>query len=1026
MGILNKIYSEYSSKFLSYLTNGLNFGNNKILPILNFTGYITGDGQPNIVVKLLENLPSDINIRKTAWITNISMVPVINKTTITSLEKRKSFKISGPNFNVKISTAEVLNKKTDYTNASKLSLSQSDQNTLNFYKSLTDLNVDYSDFSNFIIFSSAELRIKLFLNKKIKLAGLASQLEAYNSYSGSSNNSYTFDINSLKSQIQEVYSTFDGYDVYLNNQSFTTGSLTNSELTEYINSAAQYDFENRDNLVNNTPQYIKDSADNEDYHIFLLMIGHHFDNIYLYIDRAPLLQCNTATSASNDSVAAFSDLLLSQFGWKSTYGDANNIFSAKDIVKNSTKIKTISNRILNNLPILYKTKGTEECIRVLANIYGVPHNLLQIKEFGGNSTHALDTASYTYDYQYYFTKFKGGSEYILIPNSPDSSRAIEFKFRVNQEQDYPQNREILLLEEENSVWSVSIVRQVKTNTGVIKCNFPFAQIDSLIISDIPIFNGKIYSVLLNLEDLVGFDADGQAPKMLRFRVTQTENDHIVFDKCSHAILGNFDTDFFVSGSVINVGNYYTDNNFHGNIDKINIWTAPLTEQAYLDHCFNFESYNDYSPASTYKNLYFRYSTDYPYNLFSTSSFVSLPNANAYYAYNSVTGSAHNFQQTQVITKNCLPISSSSHPYQFDVVNIAQNIKTDNFGPNKYKNFKIHKTVETAIAQLSPLNKSTVNQFVTNDSNLIGVYISPFKVREDDMLNFLGNFDLMNIVGDPSNLYKNNYCELEGLRENYNTKNLAETVLYQEFYTLYKNYFDFSFFEAVKQIIPARCNLIAGLVIEPSILERSKYQNNQLVSTAMCLEAKAINKKDKIASGENLMLRVAGAQAPISKNGAEAIDNNNNFFGNYISDDKVLRRNSIYNISGSHLTFNSKTGRYENENIYVRSTKEYIKRSDNSVVTASFNNYNYATAQNNADYVSDFIAYPISHKSMAYNPLSKFAVVNLGKGNISASLFIKSQQTSLTTVDQNGIPDGSDPVQVTFVNNNINQITLTTL
>ena len=46
--------------------------------------------------------------------------------------------------------------------------------------------------------------------------------------------------------------------------------------------------------------------------------------------------------------------------------------------KTRNKLKTIWNRILQNLPILYKTKGTEECVRLLANIYGIPHNLLKV------------------------------------------------------------------------------------------------------------------------------------------------------------------------------------------------------------------------------------------------------------------------------------------------------------------------------------------------------------------------------------------------------------------------------------------------------------------------------------------------------------------------------------------------------------------------------------------------------------------------------------------------------------------------
>ena len=43
-------------------------------------------------------------------------------------------------------------------------------------------------------------------------------------------------------------------------------------------------------------------------------------------------------------------------------------------------------RILNNLPYLYKSKGTKRGLQATLATYGIGENLLRIKEFGGPPT----------------------------------------------------------------------------------------------------------------------------------------------------------------------------------------------------------------------------------------------------------------------------------------------------------------------------------------------------------------------------------------------------------------------------------------------------------------------------------------------------------------------------------------------------------------------------------------------------------------------------------------------------------------
>lgn len=764
------------------------------------------------------------------------------------------------------------------------------------------------------------------------------------------------------------------------------------------------------------------------------MIGHHFDNLYLYINKFPTLQnanglfsssFNTASFSNGASayVDSFANVLLEQFGWTpiSSFDSINitsTYLSGSNTIPEDRKLKTIWNRILQNLPIIYKTKGTEECVRLLSNIYGIPNSLLNVKEFGGNKVSAEDDSSYTFEKTYYLTKFNAETSEQLVLPSTTPLCGIEFKLKLDTNTIYPQNTPIKLARDYNGIWEIYLTKYVKDKYGSLTLDF-FG--NTLVIEDIPIFNGKIYNVLIKTIDTSNeFDSGEGFPRFFNFRVTCVEGDRIIFDSSKKQLFSATIANYFNTGSNIYFGNYATTY-FCGNIDKINLWKSELSDDAFLDHCKNFDAYNDYVPSSSYSNLFFRYSIEYPENLYSSSNSVAVANANKYYS--AYTASANNFNYTTVETVDCIPTSASVFPYQFDIVDINQNIKLNNVGPNKYKNTKIYKTTETAVARLMPNERSVISNSTRQDSNLIGVYVSPFKIRDDDMSNFIGNYDIMNEIGDPGQLYSNEYSGLKSLRNYYNTNNLSEKVLYQEFLTLYKNYFDGSFFETVKQLFPARAKIISGIIIEPSILERNKYQNRPIDSAiVMDLDPVMLDLK-RIPSSINVEQLNVDITSSVPKNGQETISHTNNFTYNYISDDVSQKRNSIFSISGSFCD-RDKTGSFANY-IISKKTKLYKIIGSSYDMNKYLTEYNISLSgsSNVAEYTLDVETYPKSHYSFKTNPLSGFSVNSFEDRSISSSVFVKSKQTTYTTVNEKGILDGGSPVQITSVNREINQISL---
>ena len=133
-----------------------------------------------------------------------------------------------------------------------------------------------------------------------------------------------------------------------------------------------------------------------------------------------------------------------------------------------------------------------------------------------------------------------------------------------------------------------------------------------------------------------------------------------------------------------------------------------------------------------------------------------------------------------------------------------------------------------MTQPSPIQSVARNlSQLTPDSNLLGVFVSPFKVKDDDIIDFLGDHNIVDDIADPGYLYESKYKSLETLSDTYYTYR-GETVLYQEFMTVFRSYFDTSVFDVIKNVIPARVKLLTGILIEPSILERPKYQYKPIV------------------------------------------------------------------------------------------------------------------------------------------------------------------------------------------------------
>lgn len=443
------------TQYQSYITSKnyfpdfyLNFGNNELI-IANNVAYVDDADGGNLLIKLYEPLPDSYDIKSQLWFVdkiaesvsfNVN-IEVSVETTITANSLR------GPNF--KIDVNDKTTQTTPYYNYTGLltsPVSSSYQKLMSYYQDKSvAINVDYSDFGNFIHFSSAEERLNNFVYKLQLLESYNAQLADQAAISGGP---ITFafassSIGSIQNSINNIIEKFDVYEYYLyfnsgswawpkmnTTQPYTLYSVTSSEASNWLGSvdtvttpttasllysASFYDATNKDLLRNAIPQYLLDDTTNAPYTTFLDMIGQHFDNIWLYYKDVTTRYEATNNPDTGISLDVVSDALKGLgFELYTNSNVSDNLFyslfginqegsllpptgsehidtyvtSSMETLSAETLQGEIYKRLYHNLPYLLKTRGTQRSVKALIATFGIPEEILTINEFGGQNRYS--------------------------------------------------------------------------------------------------------------------------------------------------------------------------------------------------------------------------------------------------------------------------------------------------------------------------------------------------------------------------------------------------------------------------------------------------------------------------------------------------------------------------------------------------------------------------------------------------------------------------------------------------------------
>jgi hypothetical protein len=429
----------------------LNFKDNNIFIGVNIDTLDTANGK-SVIVKLYEPLPEEFEVKSI-----LNIVEPVSDSVAYEIDYELSqieapgTSLRSPNFNIDVQDNNVVPSK--YFNYDELLGYQVGNTNSQIFSIINekgiDVSVDYSDYSNFVHFSSAQERLINFKYKLDLLSSYSASLSTVSSATGgaqgvSGSTAY------YQNLYQGVINNFDHYERFLYYESGSSSWPKSNSTRPYINIPSKdpntqapnavvtawysnaltetvyYDNSNYNALTETIPTYLRDDPSNDRYLTFVYMIGQHFDNLWVYgkavtdkYDNDNRLDFGISKDLVGEALKNFGvklytsnksveDLFSTFIGQAYQSGSEKiNVYVTGSLTGSNASIqpssydnyqKEVYKRIYHNLPLLIKSKGTERGLRSLINCLGIPSDILKIKIYGGRNT---NERPFYGDYQHY-------------------------------------------------------------------------------------------------------------------------------------------------------------------------------------------------------------------------------------------------------------------------------------------------------------------------------------------------------------------------------------------------------------------------------------------------------------------------------------------------------------------------------------------------------------------------------------------------------------------------------------------------
>jgi hypothetical protein len=732
--------------------------------------------------------------------------------------------------------------------------------------------------------------------------------------------------NSIAEKISNLIKTFDGFEKFL----FKSEDLLAYPKQDYFNSATQityrvllpiinplviswydtalYDSEEFDKynsyaMRNNLPAYITEDYDNADFILFLDMIGQHFDILWAYINgikKAKNVEHKEELGVPDSLVSS----LLNSMGWTEKRAFNSQLLweymfgtNKEGNPKYGRSLQDANyevwRRILNNLPYLLKHKGTARALKAVMACYGVPQSMLTIMEFGGPQDPTKGGVSkFTFDDR---------TAAIVL----DENSSVTVPWQQTKTGDYPNCIEFRILPASITSTPQRLISASQWNLDLIQTTGSFAKLelnfggDASISSyvDEPFISSSVSTYYFNTASyspyVYGIDLSTGS---LGFPISLENYSNVAINRYNYAggtslyevWLGTSNgtrQTTFVSMSILTddtqweSGNYIEvgSDGYSGNLDEFRLWTVPLQRSKFENHTLFPDAINGNDFDSSTKDLVFRLDFEYPKDRVA-DPFIKNVSIDTSYVGNTGFATASNFY------------SAPTYPYQYIPYDRTVTANVPSLGFNVSN--KIRFEEQTLIGDLSYKTRATQKSFdrAPIDTNRLGLFFSPIKELNMDILKAFGDFNIDNYIGDFGDEYKSNYKQLDTLRHYY-FERLDNRDIYE--YIRLIRYIDKSLFEVLSDLAPVRTNISKGLLIEPHYLERNKTRWDKPQSLRNDFETSIDTNKDVLLDAESIPKYATLDASEIT-----------NLSGDVTNNTGVVDANDVIQLEASNPSYNS--------------------------------------------------------------------------------------------------------------------------
>lgn len=702
----------------------------------------------------------------------------------------------------------------------------------------SELNIDFSDYANFVLFGSAKARLNSFANK------LRSIKTYENIIIGSGSGE-----RALAIEKENIIRNFDPYEQYLYFASQSnaysasayyvdggieynaTGSWpkdTNMNVLDYDNVeewyttqsaiAERFDEFNPNYLIKHLPEYIQEDTNSVDFITFIQMFGHIMDNVKIYID-----QFSNIYSTNPDP---FKDLTMDQvyevgksFGLDlpnaySLEGLESFIASLYDGAGTRARLAETWKRFLHSSIYLKKLKGSKTGVDAVINTFGLNSPLVQLKE----STYAVEGNYITSDELVYALQFTGSvSSSIQLPFVSSSYTASTLQMRFAPKQKIQSS-----VLSSNGMWAIDLVPHPSASVSTKLFN---TQSNNRLISyytlepqvqdygTINIVSGSNRVVIASSSYFPLF-SETYTHIMLRSQsqdivIVQTDGDQILFQQSASVAwdtLWNNTTHVHVGASgSIKFGV------FDGIVDDVRIWGENTTTDNFIKQAYDPGAYYGSNYSASYDSLYVDLSFSQQYAAVTQSATNETP----YFG----VANLSNLPAVGFTTSSYVRILRSIKQFTPIVgASIFSNRKVTVADPPTFNEQFIDDNGTKTLLVNGSIKSIKDKQYV-GGQKYVQFAVSPTDFINQTIMRSMGDIDTNYLIGSPREHNNERYKELDNIF-NFFLEYYNESVNVNQYIRFFRNVLEAPS-EYMGTYIPARATLVDGIVIESPFLDRKK-------------------------------------------------------------------------------------------------------------------------------------------------------------------------------------------------------------